>query len=77
LEPAARDEILAERTKLAAAEPPSALAPGEAAEVRRAVALSFVSAFRTVTRASAALALLAAACGWVLVGRLTWRPSSS
>ena len=77
LEPAARNEILAERTKLAAAEPPSGLSAEEASEVRHAIALSFVAAFRTVARASAALALLAAACGWVLVGRLTWRSSYS
>ena len=67
--PAARAEILAERAKLAAAEPPAELSAAKAAEVRRAIALSFVTAFRTVTRASAALAVLAAGCSLAWIGR--------
>ncbi|HMI31907.1 MAG TPA: MFS transporter [Candidatus Limnocylindrales bacterium] len=69
IDPAARAQVIAERTKLAAAEPPPGLSAEEAVEVRHAVALSFVAAFRTVTRASAALALLAAACAWMWIGR--------
>ncbi|HEY2924765.1 MAG TPA: MFS transporter [Candidatus Eisenbacteria bacterium] len=69
LDASARVEILAERTKLASADPPAGLAPAEAAEVRRAMALAFVAAFRATARASAVLALLAAACAWIWVGR--------
>ena len=67
--PTAPAEILAERSKLAAAEPPAGLAPEAALGVRRAIALSFVTAFRVVARVSAVLAVLAAACAWVWIGR--------
>jgi len=69
LDPPARAEILAERAKLAAAQPPPELTPAVAMEVRRAIALSFVTAFRTVARASAALAVLAAACALLWIER--------
>jgi len=69
LDPVARAEVLAERAKLAAAEPPAGLSAGKAALVRHAIALSFVNAFRTVTRLSAGLAILAAACSLVWIGR--------
>jgi len=65
----AHTEILAERGRLAAAEPPSGLSPEEALEVRRAIGLSFVTAFRVVACAAAALAVLAAGCAWVWIGR--------
>ena len=68
LDPPARSEILAERVKMAAARPPTGLTASEAVVVRRAIALSFVSAFRAVARASAALAFLAAMCAWVWIG---------
>ncbi len=69
LDPATRAEVLAERTKLAAAEPPAGLPPGESVEISRAIGLSFVGAFRGVALASAALALMAAACAWGWIGR--------
>ena len=69
LDGAARSEILANQTQLAAAVPPSGLAPDLAGEVRRVIAVSFVSAFRTVTTASAALAFLAAGCAWIWIDR--------
>jgi EmrB/QacA subfamily drug resistance transporter len=77
LNPAARGQVLAERTKLAAAEPPAGLAAPEADAVRRAIALSFVASFRAVSRASAVLALLAAACAWAWVGRTYERRASA
>jgi len=67
--PSARAEILAERVKLAAAEPPAGLREAEAEEVRRAVASAFVAGFHAIARASALLALLAAACAWTWIGR--------
>jgi len=69
LDPVARAEILAQRAKLAAAEPPAGLDAEKALQVRSAIALSFVTAFRTVTRVSATLAILAAACSFLWVGR--------
>lgn len=63
----ARQEILAGRTKLAAAEPPPGLPPNQTAEVRRAIALSFVDAFRAVTFASAFFAMLSALCAAVWI----------
>ncbi len=70
LAPAARAEVLAERGKLAAAEPPASLSVGEAAAVRGAIDRAFVSGFQVIARASAVLALLAAACAWVWIDRV-------
>jgi EmrB/QacA subfamily drug resistance transporter len=67
LDPAVQAQVLAERAKLAAASPPPGLPAATAAEVQRAVALSFVAGFRAIAWASAALALLAAACSWVWI----------
>jgi predicted MFS family arabinose efflux permease len=69
LGPAVRAQVLADRAKLAAAEPPSGVTPGEAGDIRRAIADSFVAGFRAVTRASAALALLASVCAWLWIGK--------
>ena len=79
LEPSIRAEVLAARTKLAAAGTPSGLTPEQAAGVRRAIALSFVTAFREVALGSAALAFLAAVCAWALIDRPSYgfRMSSS
>ena len=69
LSPSAREEILAERARLAAAEPPHALQAVQASSVRQAIDLAFVAGFRAIARASAALALIAAACAWIWIGR--------
>src|SRR5439155_9467857 len=69
LSPSAREEILAERGRLAAAEPPHALQAAHASSVRQAIDLAFVAGFRAIARASAALALIAAACAWIWIGR--------
>jgi MFS family permease len=60
-------EILAQRGKLAAAEPPTALPVDQARAVRSAIDDSFVAGFRAIARASALLALIAAACSalWI------------
>jgi EmrB/QacA subfamily drug resistance transporter len=69
LDAAARDGILAQRGMLAAAAPPSSLLPGSADAAREVIARSFVSGFRAVAFASAALSLLAAACAWFWIDR--------
>jgi MFS family permease len=69
LSPSARSEILAGRAKLAAAEPPSGLPPATASAVKASIALSFVLGFRAIARLSAALALIAAVCASIWIGR--------
>ena len=69
LDAGTRQHVLAERDKLAAAEPPSGLPAPEAASVRLAIAAAFVAGFRAVSRVSAALAVAAALCAWVWIGR--------
>jgi EmrB/QacA subfamily drug resistance transporter len=66
---AARTELMAERGKLAAAQPPPSLRPRDAAMARRAIDDAFVAGFRAVTRASAGLALLASFSSWLWIGR--------
>lgn len=63
--------VLAERTRLAAAEPPPGIPAEQAASIRTTVQLAFVAGFQAVTRASAVLALCAAVCTWVWIGRKT------
>ncbi len=69
LQPAAREQVLAQRAKLAQIQPPSGLPDRQASAVRRDVAHSFVAAFHGVARAGAVLSLLGALCAWVWVGR--------
>lgn len=69
LDPTARAAILAQRTRLAAAEPPPGLSPVQAGAVRKAVALAFIEGFRAVALAAAALAVLSALCAWTWIGR--------
>ena len=64
-----RAEVLAERDKLAAAQPPAGLTASQASAVRSAVDEAFVAGFRAVARASSALALLSAVCAWAWIGR--------
>ena len=66
---AARQEILAARGELGAAEPPAGLEPGDASLVRDAIAGSFVVGFRSVTYLSAVLSVLAAACAALWIER--------
>ena len=67
LDPGVRRQILDERNKLAAAEPPRSMSEGDAARVRMAIATAFVAGFRVVSLASAALALGAVLCTWVWI----------
>lgn len=67
LPPAAVREIDAQRTRLAAAEPPASLNDAERAEVRRALDESFVAGFRAAVFVAAALALAGALSAWLLV----------
>ncbi len=69
LDPVARTQVLAERTKLAAIEPPATLGAAEASAVRSVVAEAFVGGFRAAAWASALLALLGSVCAWIWVGR--------
>jgi EmrB/QacA subfamily drug resistance transporter len=69
LDPGVRHHVLSERGKLAAAEPPGGLSGEQAHAVRVAIGASFVEAFRAACRACCVLALLAAACAWVWIGR--------
>lgn len=62
-----RGEILANRARLAGAQVPAGLSPDLAGEVRLAIGLSFVAAFRVVAIASAGLTVLAAACAMIWV----------
>jgi EmrB/QacA subfamily drug resistance transporter len=65
----ARQEVLAHRGELGAAEPSAGLAPAEASSVREAIAGSFVAGFRSVLYFSAALSVLAAACAFLWIDR--------
>ena len=69
LDPGVRREVLDERNKLAAAEPPRGLSEGDAGRVRTAIGGAFVAGFRAVSLASAALALGAVLCTWVWIGK--------
>ena len=76
LDAGTRQQVLAERDKLASAEPPRGIPAEEAVRVRRAIATAFVAGFRAVCRASAALALAAALCAWIWIGREPARPAN-
>jgi len=64
-----RTQILAEKDKLAAAQPPPGIPAGEAEAIRSAIGTAFVAGFRAVSRVSAALALAAVLCTWIWIGR--------
>lgn len=68
LPPAAAEAVYAQRTNLAALEPPPGLAPTQSAAVQEGVRRAYVRGFRVVMLLSAALALLSAASAWWLVG---------
>jgi EmrB/QacA subfamily drug resistance transporter len=69
IDASARQEVLRERTRLAAAEPPRRLSAGESARVRTAIQESFVDGFRAVARVSALLALAAVFSTWLWIGK--------
>jgi hypothetical protein len=63
--PGVRQAMHAQRTHLAAAQPPPDVSPATRVRIETAVRHSFVDAFRGVTLTAAALAILAAAgAGW-------------
>jgi MFS family permease len=62
-----RQEIDAERSKLAGAQLPVGLPDEETRAIRGAIASAFVAGFRNVMLMAAALALAGAASGWVLI----------
>jgi MFS transporter len=69
IDAATRHQVLADRGRLAAAEPPLGLPRESAAGIRAAIDAAFVEGFRSVSRASAALALAATLSAWVWIGR--------
>lgn len=69
LQPGVHRQVLAERTKLAAAEPPPGIPSDQAASIRSDIQWAFVAGFQAVARASALLSLCAAACAWAWIGR--------
>jgi EmrB/QacA subfamily drug resistance transporter len=71
LDSGTKHEVLLEKDKLAAAEPPPGLPAGESESIRHATARAFVAGFRAVSRVSAALALAAVLCTWIWIGRGT------
>src|SRR5262249_30105998 len=77
LRPAVRASVLAQKGKLAALEPPPGVTPDKADAIRRVAVTSFAEGFRAVSRASAALALLAAACAWLGIGKTSRRLAQS
>lgn len=77
LDPAVRDQVLAQKGKLAALEPPPGMAPEAQLAIRRMAVASFAEGFRAVARTSAALAVLASACTWLGIGRAGRRLAQS
>jgi predicted MFS family arabinose efflux permease len=69
LDSSSRADVLSHRASLAALEPPPGLPPAQAASVREAVGQAFVTSFRWVALASAAMAALASLCAWIWIGR--------
>jgi hypothetical protein len=67
IDPTIKAELLAERGKLAAIEPPAGLGDADSRAVRTAVLESFHSGFRATARVSALLALVAAACSAIWI----------
>jgi hypothetical protein len=63
----ARVAVVAQRDRLADAEPPADLDPAAQAAVRAAIDEAFVSGFRWVMLLGAGLALASAAMAWLLI----------
>jgi hypothetical protein len=77
IDPSDRQEVLRERNRLAAAEPPAGLSTDEAAHVRAAIEAAFVAGFQAVARASALLALAACLSSWLWIGKESKRSAAS
>jgi EmrB/QacA subfamily drug resistance transporter len=67
--PAAIRAIEAQRSKLAAIEPPATLDAQGRAAAERAIKEAFVAGFRAIVIVASALALASAASAWILIGR--------
>jgi EmrB/QacA subfamily drug resistance transporter len=67
--PSTRQLVLEQRIKLAGIELPKEISAAEEAELNRAIALSFISGYRSVMIIGALLALLSAACSWFFIGK--------
>ena len=75
LSPESRRQLDIERAKLAAMEPPPSLGPDTAANLRRAVADSFIVGFRRLLTLAAALAVLGALITWLVIENKSYRRS--
>jgi EmrB/QacA subfamily drug resistance transporter len=69
LDPGTREQVMAERAKLASLEPPPGLTEAEESGIRAAVGDAFVAGFRAASLASAVITLAAVLCAWVWIGR--------
>jgi EmrB/QacA subfamily drug resistance transporter len=69
LDTGTRQQVMADRAKLASVEPPRGLSEAQGSGIRAAVGDAFVEGFRAVSRASAVVALAAVWCAWVWIGR--------
>jgi EmrB/QacA subfamily drug resistance transporter len=65
--PAARQQLLSNRTRLAAIDPPSGLDPAQTANAKTAIDNSFLFAFRLVTFCCAALSIASAATATFII----------
>jgi hypothetical protein len=66
--PEVKQTLDQQRTKLAAAEIPASLDPGQRLMLKQAVNQSFVAGFRQVVMFCGGLALLSALSAWLLIG---------
>ena len=66
--PDARRQLDSDRAKFAAMQPPATLEPELAANIRRAIAESFIVGFRFALSLAAALAVLGAVISWLIIG---------
>ena len=66
--PAVARQVIAQRAKLAAIEPPAGAGADQRSAVRQAVETAFVSGFRRTMWIAAALALLSAISSWAMIG---------
>ena len=76
LAPAVIEAVEQQRGKLAAIAIPGGMNPRDNLAAHNAIALAFVSGFRWIMLASAALALASAACAWFLIGSASRRPDA-
>jgi hypothetical protein len=65
--PAARKQLLSNRTRLAAIDPPSGLDPAQTANAKTSIDNSFLFAFRLVTFCCAALSIASAVTATLII----------